>query len=115
MPRIVGSKLALALALTGDQLSADEAKAMGLVYRVFDDEGFSDGVRAFAEGFAIGPAIAYRLIKYALREGVSNSLEEQLKREAELQGEAGRTYDFREAITAFAAKRPPKFEGSPSK
>lgn len=112
LPRIVGLKLALALALTGDRVSADEAKAMGLVYRVFDEAEFVAGVRAIAEGFANGPAEAYRLIKSAFSKSMANGLEAQLKLEAELQGEAGRTADFREALAAFAEKRPPVFARS---
>jgi len=34
-----------------------------------------------------------------------------LRLEARLQGEAGRTPDFREAVEAFKAKRPPVFGG----
>jgi 2-(1,2-epoxy-1,2-dihydrophenyl)acetyl-CoA isomerase len=34
-----------------------------------------------------------------------------LRLEARLQGEAGRTSDFREAVNAFKAKRPPVFGG----
>ncbi len=111
LPRIVGLKLALALALTGDRVTADEAKAMGLVYRVFDDADFTGGVRAMAECFANGPAQAYRLIKRAFSKSLANDLAAQLKLEAHLQGEAGQTDDFREAIAAFTEKRPPVFAG----
>ena len=109
LPRILGPKLALALALTGDRVMAEEAKAMGLVYRVFDDADFSTGVRDFAASFVAGPAMAYRLIKQAFGRSPENDLETQLMLEAELQGEAGRTDDFLEAIKAFAEKRPPVF------
>ena len=109
LPRIVGRKLALALALTGDRVSAEEARAMGLVYRVFDDADFSDDLRAFAGGLANGPTTAYRLIKEAFAKSGGQNLETQLRLEARLQGEAGRTPDFREAVEAFKAKRPPVF------
>jgi 2-(1,2-epoxy-1,2-dihydrophenyl)acetyl-CoA isomerase len=111
LPRIVGAKLALALALTGDRVSADDAKAMGLVYRVFEDATFSSDVQAFMSGFAMGPSTAYRLIKQALRESSGRGFAAQLALEAELQQEAGTTSDFQEAIAAFAGKRPPRFEG----
>jgi 2-(1,2-epoxy-1,2-dihydrophenyl)acetyl-CoA isomerase len=38
-------------------------------------------------------------------------LEEQLKLEANLQGECGKTYDFKEGVLAFLDKRNPNFEG----
>jgi 2-(1,2-epoxy-1,2-dihydrophenyl)acetyl-CoA isomerase len=109
LPRIVGAKLALALALTGDRVSADDAKAMGLVYRVFDDAEFASGLRDFVKVFAHGPATAYRLIKESLRKSQANDLERQLQLEAVLQGEAGRSKEFDEARRAFAEKRPPEF------
>lgn len=111
LPRILGNKRALALALTGDRLMADDALAMGLVYKVFEDQSFADDVEAFVSTFAQGPAIAYRLIKEAFRESPGHDFATQLKLEAQLQGGAGRTDDFQEAIAAFAAKRPPVFKG----
>jgi len=111
LPRIVGAKRALALALTGDRVSAEEARAMGLVYRVFEDADFAGDLRAFAGGLASGPTTAYRLIKEAFAKSGGQDLEAQLRLEARLQGEAGRTPDFREAVEAFKAKRPPVFGG----
>jgi 2-(1,2-epoxy-1,2-dihydrophenyl)acetyl-CoA isomerase len=111
LPRIVGAKYALALALTGDKVTADDARAMGLVYKVFDDQSFAANVQAFAATFAHGAATAYRLIKEAFRKSQENGFAAQLTLEAGLQGEAGRTDDFHEAIAAFAEKRPPAFAG----
>jgi enoyl-CoA hydratase/carnithine racemase len=72
-------KLALALALTGDTLSAGEATAMGLVYRIFADAEFVTEARAFVEYLAKGPAMAHRLIKEAFRRSPDNSLAEQVR------------------------------------
>ncbi len=112
LPRIIGSKLALALSLTGERLPADEAKDMGLVFKVFEDTGFLESVNAFAAKFAHGPAVAYRLIKQAFRHSMDNDFEAQLKLEASLQNQAAATQDFIEARAAFKAKRPPAFTGS---
>ena len=109
LPRIVGSRRALALALTGDRVSAEEAQAMGMIYRVFEDDNFAAEWHAFAGSFARGPATAYRLIKEAFRKSNVQDLDAQLRLEARLQGEAGRTEDFQEAVSAFKAKRPPVF------
>ena len=109
LPRVVGSRRALALALSGDRVLAEEALAMGMVYRVFKDNTFEAEWRIFAGSFARGPATAYRLIKEAFRKSSEQDLEAQLGLEARLQGAAGRTPDFREAVNAFKAKRPPVF------
>jgi 2-(1,2-epoxy-1,2-dihydrophenyl)acetyl-CoA isomerase len=111
LPRIVGSKLALALALTGDRVSADEAKAMGLVYRVFEDARFAADLAAFVAPFATGPGQAYRLIKQAMAKSLDNDFATQLQLEADLQNVAGKADDFMEAVMAFAMKRPPVFKG----
>jgi 2-(1,2-epoxy-1,2-dihydrophenyl)acetyl-CoA isomerase len=42
---------------------------------------------------------------------MSNTLDVQLRLEARLQGEAGRTRDFMEGVAAFLEKRPASFEG----
>lgn len=111
LPRIVGSRRALALALTGDRITADEALGMGLVYRVFDDAGFADELAAFVGQFAAGPATAYRVIKQAFARSLDNDFATQLALESTLQGELGRTDDFMEAVMAFVTKRPPVFRG----
>ena len=111
LPRLVGPKLALALMLTAEPIPAEEARRLGLVYRVFDDASFRDEVAAFAEGLAAGPGLAYRLTKQAVARSLDNTLEEQLAVEARLQSEAGFSRDFAEGIAAFREKRAPRFAG----
>jgi 2-(1,2-epoxy-1,2-dihydrophenyl)acetyl-CoA isomerase len=111
LPRIVGAKRALALALTADRVTAEELHQMGLVYRVFDDSVFNGEVMALARHFASGPAMAYRLIKEALRASERNDLKTQLALEANLQRKAGASEDAREGVLAFREKRAPSYKG----
>jgi len=109
LPRIVGTKRALALMLTADQVSAEDAERIGLVYKVFDDATFMADTMALAARLAAGPAAVFRMIKQAARASVGNELAAQLALERDLQCQAGRGRDFAEGIAAFREKRPAKF------
>jgi 2-(1,2-epoxy-1,2-dihydrophenyl)acetyl-CoA isomerase len=111
LPRLVGTQRALALTLTGDKITADEAMEMGMVYRVYEDEEFPHAWQTVAEGLATGATKAFGLTKRLINQSFNNSLEDQLVAERELQAEAGKTQDFREGVTAFLEKRKPNFVG----
>ncbi|MDJ1159802.1 enoyl-CoA hydratase-related protein [Chelatococcus sp. SYSU_G07232] len=111
LPRLVGPKRALALMLTAEQVSAEEAERMGLLYKVFDDAAFPAEVAALARRLAAGPGLAFRFMKQAVAESLANDLPAQLALEAELQRKAGFSRDFIEGVTAFREKRQPRFEG----
>lgn len=111
LPRLVGPKQALALMLTAEPVSAEEAHRMGLIFKVFEDVSFAVDVAAFAASIADGPGLAQRLTKQAVAESLSNDLQTQLELEARLQREAGFSRDFLEGVTAFREKRAPRFEG----
>jgi 2-(1,2-epoxy-1,2-dihydrophenyl)acetyl-CoA isomerase len=111
LPRIVGAKRALALMLTAEQVSAEDAERMGLVYKVYDDALFMTEARALAERMAAGPSATFRMIKEAVRASSDNDLQTQLNLERDLQRQAGASQDFGEGVAAFLAKRPPRFSG----
>ena len=67
--------------------------------------------RARAEALAQGPTAAYGALKRAIRGAWDNDLDAQLAVEGQLQGECGRTRDFKEGVLAFVEKRPAAFEG----
>ena len=110
LPRLVGLKRALALCLTADPVSAEEAAAMGLIYKVYDDAEVEAEVLKLASRLSKGPAAAFRQIKQALAAATTNDLKTQLALEASLQYEAGRHPDFPEGVLAFRQKRAPVFE-----
>ena len=111
LPRIIGSQKALALMMTGDKISAEEAEKMNMIYQAVEDEVFESVVIDFAEKLATMPTRGLGLTKRAVNQSFSNSLSEQLSVEEELQTEAGKTHDFNEGVTAFMEKRKPVFTG----
>lgn len=111
LPRLLGAHRATALMMLGEKLTAAEAQAMGLVWRVYPAAQLHQAAREFARHLATQPTRAFGLTKRALNASMDNSLEEQLALEAELQAEAGRTRDFDEGVRAFLEKRTPAFEG----
>lgn len=111
LPRIVGYRKALELAISNTVLSADEAQALGIVTRVVPDSDVIAAATAMATELAAGPTGAYGGVKRLLLASSSNSLEAQMAREAEWLSSMAKTKDAREGIAAFLAKRAPKFGG----
>ncbi len=111
LPRLVGPKRALAMAMTAEQVSAEECLRLGIAYRLFEDADFRAEVAKFAAKLAEGPTLAYRLMKEALRASYDNDLNTQLDLERDLQRQAGQSQDFREGVNAFFEKRSPRYQG----
>ncbi len=109
LPRLIGTARAAAMAMLGETVNAEQAEAMGLVWKVYDDEGFGTEALAIAERLAAAPASALAAIKTALNASAANSLDAQLNLERDLQRELGHTADFAEGVTAFLQKRPARF------
>ncbi len=111
LPRIIGTQKALALMMTGDKISSNEAEAMNMIYKSVADEEFEGFVKKFAEKLAAMPTRGLGLTKKAVNQSLTNSLSEQLSVEEVLQTEAGGTHDFKEGVEAFLEKRKPTFIG----
>jgi 2-(1,2-epoxy-1,2-dihydrophenyl)acetyl-CoA isomerase len=111
LPRLVGSARAMGLALLGEKLSAEQAVEWGLIWKVVDDAKLAEESLSLAKALADGPTKGYGLTKKAMRASSINSLDAQLELERDLQREAGYSEDYREGVTAFKEKRPPRFKG----
>lgn len=111
LPRIIGMQKALALMMTGDKVTAEQADAMNMIYKAVSDESFEEEVTKLAETLAKMPTRGLGLTKKAVNQSFSNDLSTQLAVEEELQTEAGQTEDFSEGVNAFLEKRKPEFKG----
>ena len=112
LPRLVGLQRATALMMLSEKITAPEAAAMGMIWKVFPDETFADDSLKIAETLAAMPTRGLGLTKRALNQAFTNDFEGQLQVEDELQTVAGQTRDYREGVAAFLEKRRPVFVGA---
>jgi len=111
LPRLIGFQKASALMMLADRVTATEAERIGMIYKVFGDETFEMESLQIAIQLSQMPTKALAYTKLALNASINNSLEEQLKKEDELQFKAAHTADYAEGVAAFVGKRPPVFKG----
>src|SRR5690606_17242880 len=111
LPRLIGFQKALALAMLGDRVSAEEAEKMGMIYKVIPFDDFEGDVNGLALKLANMPTKALGMIKELFNKSMSNDLEAQLALESKFQIEAAETEDYAEGVAAFIAKRKPDFKG----
>mgnify|MGYP005845937605 CR=1 FL=1 len=111
LPRLVGPQRAMGAMLLGHPIPAAEAERWGMIYAVLPDDGFETGWRALAGEVAAGPGLAHAALKEAMTESAGADFDTHMLTEARLQGNCGRSRDFREGVLAFLEKRSPHFEG----
>jgi methylglutaconyl-CoA hydratase len=99
--RAVGEKTAFDLVATGRILSAEEARALGLVSRVLAPETFESEVAHVTAALATQSASALALIKRQLYELDGRSFADGVRLGADVNALARATPDFRAAVQAF--------------
>ncbi|MCH7959577.1 MAG: enoyl-CoA hydratase/isomerase family protein [Candidatus Hydrogenedentes bacterium] len=111
LPRTLGIKKAMEIALLGDRFTAQEAKEMGLVNFVVPADKLEEETLKLATRLANGPTRALANAKALLYRSIESQFEAQLQAEGEAFADSAASPDFKEGVMAFVEKRKPNFTG----
>lgn len=111
LPRLVGLRKAVEIAILDEPISGGEAVEMGLATEAVEGDEFENRLREIAESLAEGPTKAYGRTKRLMLNGLNRGLEEQMSEEAETIAEMTRTEDYAEGIGKFFTDEEPEFVG----
>lgn len=109
LPRLIGFRRAMELALFHPRLTAQQARDYGIVNQVVPEGELTARAQELASTLAAGPLHAYGMTKKLFHVGWSESLEAQMERESAAIAEAAAGPEGREGITSFLEKRQPRF------
>lgn len=105
LSRLVGVSKAKELVFSGKRINASEAKEIGLVDIVCEEEELESTVNSFIKPMLLNAPIAIRMAKEAINHGLSMKIEDALLYEAAKFSETFATEDQIEGMTAFLEKR----------
>lgn len=112
LPRKIGPARAMELLVTGRQVKADEALAIGLVNQVVPAAELMGKGIDIARLIASKGPLAVRYTKEAVLRGADMKLADALALESRQFAACCATQDQKEGMTAFLEKRPAKFTGA---
>jgi len=111
LPRIVGERKALEIALLGERFTAQEAKENNILNWVVPKDRLEEETGKMARKLADGPTFALGTAKRLIRNSFDNSWDEHSHREAEGLAACAATEDHFEGLSAFLQKRKAAFKG----
>ena len=111
LPRIVGERRALEIALLGDRFTAAQALEWGLLNWTAPKADLRAETLKIARRLADGPTVALGGVKRLLRNSLQSSWDQQSALEGEILVKAAASDDHLEGVTAFVEKRKAKFTG----
>ncbi|XP_068404916.1 enoyl-CoA hydratase, mitochondrial isoform X1 [Eschrichtius robustus] len=110
LTRAVGKSLAMEMVLTGDRISAQDAKQAGLVSKIFPVETLVEEAVKCAEKIASNSKIVTAMAKESVNAAFEMTLTEGIKLEKKLFYSTFATEDRKEGMSAFVEKRKANFK-----
>lgn len=111
LPRVIGLRRALQMALMNDSFDAAQALSYGLVNSVVPAASLQMETDALAARIAAAPPLALGALKRLMRASSGRSLADQLDEERESFRRCIQTRDFTEAVSAYFEKRVGQYQG----
>jgi len=111
LSRLVGKSMAKELCMTGAMISAQEAKDIGLVNKVFPKETLWEETIKVAKILASKGKVSMRAVKETINRGYDQDLRTGCHMEADAFGICMASEDAREGMGAFLEKRKAEFKG----
>ncbi|MBN9446097.1 MAG: crotonase/enoyl-CoA hydratase family protein [Bosea sp.] len=112
LPRLAGRKRALELLLTGDPFTPERALEMGLINQIVRHDELLPAARALAQRIMRHSPLAAASILTAVTRGLNASIGEGLLIESEQFARMAPTFDLREGLDAWLARRAPSYAGA---
>lgn len=112
LAQLVGLRKALEILLLNPTLTAQDARDIGLITEVVDDDQLASRVGQVAGQLADMAPLALAATKRLVWDGVGAPIESRLGEEARVVSELSGTVDSREGLAAVIERRAPKFIGS---
>lgn len=110
LPRLIGTDKALELLWNRTVLTAQEAKDMGLVTHVVQDDQLHEFVDQYVEKLVAGPQAAMRFTKRAVYQGLNMDLRTSYDMISSAMGIVTELEDYQEGVNAVLEKRKPSFK-----
>ena len=111
LPRIVGLRNAMEIALLDEPIGAERAVELGLANEAVAPEDLDDRLDAVARRLADGPTRSLGRTKRLLVESFDRDLPGQLAAETDTIARSARTEDYARGIAAFSEQGPAEFVG----
>jgi enoyl-CoA hydratase/carnithine racemase len=111
LPQRLGWQPAMELLLTGETISAERAREIGLALQVVEHDDVLPAAQRLAERLLAGAPLAQRAIKEVARRGPEMSQTDAIRFGETMRRVAGATEDAKEGAAAAREKRTPRWQG----